>query len=299
MDEMTNLAVWRALLSNSGLEKLRLATINGRVDLRESSLPKAFPKFASKGVLLNKAVWTALDFQGADLRGIHFSNCNVSNCRFDLANCRDWKVWSSRFDSTSFVGADLRGSALGATRGTSVNSYLSVDFSQANLEDTTYVSADFVDCRYHDSKLTGVDFQGSVFRRCIFSGLLDEVLFYRKAFGGAEHSPNEMEGVDFSNAILRFVEFRGIDMASVKWPSERHHWILEDYIPSISKLAEVFSARSDFQSRKAASIFNLMLKWAGPGQRRGVIGKLDIEEAGGTALVAEVEALLAAIRAGG
>lgn len=299
MDETTNLDVWRALLSNSGLEALNLATIDGRVDLRASSLPRAFPKRFRGGVALNRAVWTALDFQGADLRGLHFSDCAITGCSFESANCRDWKAWSTRLESTSLVGADLRGSALGAIRGKSRNSFFDVDFSRANLEGTTYVSADFDECVFHNSRLKGVDFQGSVFRRSVFGGPLDEVLFYRHAFGGAHFPPNKMEEVDLSGAILRFVEFRGIDMESVSWPSTEFHWIVQDYVPSISRLAELFSSRSDLPSRKAASILHLMLKWAGPRQTCGVIGKLDIEEAGGAELVAEFGNLLSAMQIGG
>ncbi len=57
------------------------------------------------------------DLSGAVLRSFRFFGTTISNCRFDQADCRDWRLWDCDVADSSFVGADLREAALGGTRG--------------------------------------------------------------------------------------------------------------------------------------------------------------------------------------
>jgi uncharacterized protein YjbI with pentapeptide repeats len=83
---------------------------------------------------------------------------------------------------------------------------------------------------FAETNLAKVDFQGTSFKDCLFTGLLDQVLFYRTAFRGERFPPNEMKGVDFRGARFRHVEFRNLDMNDVKWRSMvRKKWLTSYY----------------------------------------------------------------------
>lgn len=66
-----------------------------------------------------------------------------------------------------------------------------------------------------------MDFRGSAFTDCVFKGKLEDVTFERHTFGLEHLPPNSMRGVDFSEAEFHDVDFRGLDLAEVRWPSDR------------------------------------------------------------------------------
>jgi len=142
-----------------------------------------------------------------------------------------------------------------------------------------------VECCFADANMTKVDFQGTVFVRCAFEGKLEDVLFYRFAFKGEKFLPNEMKEVDFRRAKFHFVEFRGLDMATVAWPEGDDHIIVDDYHASLERALRVFGDRSDMGAKRLVAIFTLMKKWAGPRQRRGVVSRAELVEAGGEGAV--------------
>ena len=160
------------------------------------------------------------------------------------------------------------------------NSYHSVDFTKADLRQTVYVSADMIDCVFAETNLAKVDFQGTIFKNCIFSGLLNEVMFYRSAFRGERFPPNEMKGVDFRGAVFRHVEFRNLDMNDVEWPKSDQHIVLDHYKACLEKMLKALSDRPDVGSKKLQAILKTKLKWAGPNQRVGVLSKPDLLEHG-------------------
>lgn len=73
----------------------RLAVLDGVVELR--------------GVM-----WRGLDLSGAQLPGLRFLDSRIDDCRFDAANCADWRLWASQVVDCSFVGAKLSDAAIGA-----------------------------------------------------------------------------------------------------------------------------------------------------------------------------------------
>ena len=88
------------------------------------------------------------------------------------------------------------------------NTYVGVDFTEADLRGTAYVAAAFERCLFRKTKLLKVNFGTSTFADCRFEGQLREVIFWRsnlfaRGFPEDAFPPNEMVNVDFSRAQLR------------------------------------------------------------------------------------------------
>jgi len=196
-------------------------------------------------------------------------------------------MWGTTVADSSFHSADLREAALGGVEYGKRNIFRAVDFSRADFRQTAHGSAEMIDCIFDNAKLVKIDFQGTVFVRCRFVGELNEVLFYRHAFGGEAFPPNEMEFVDFSGARLRNVEFRGLDMASVKWPNDEEHIVIDNYRQTLDRVLGELEMRSDVPGRKLRARLAMMRKWAGPNQLKGIISKADLTNAGGDDAVRE------------
>jgi uncharacterized protein YjbI with pentapeptide repeats len=244
---------------------------------------------ATNLVVLRGVTWKGIDFSAAKLGSLRFFDSVIENCRFDFANCRDWRMWGTRTVDTSFRGADLREAALGGLDEGRRNSFMRVDFSKANLRGSVHKSSDMEQCTFDG--ITSVDFQGTVFKNCTFVGELNDVLFYRHAFRGEAYPANEMKGADFREATLRHVGFRGLDMADVKWPTSTDHVVLSDYVPTLERLLKVLSTRTDEMSRRLGVLIMHSLRWAGPNQKEGVINIRDWAEVCGEELVSEFVAL--------
>lgn len=280
---------WHRLVQGKPLVGLGLALKDGRVDLRgllapEPSVARTFRTPGADVAVLEGttevrgAVWKALDLSGSRLNGVRFFDCIIENCVFDGCSCKDWRLWSTKVSDSTFRSADLRESALGGVQDSRRNTFRKIDFTGTDLRQTAYVSAEFVECSFKNARLDKVDFHGSTFADCRFEGELHEVLFYRTGFRGDAFPPNEMIGVDFSCAELRWVEFRGLNLESVRFPQDDNHIILDDYPAALDRLLGALKGREDLASRKMVAVFANDRKWAG---RRGILNKNDLLEIGG------------------
>lgn len=269
-----------------------LGRVDGRIDLRRLLAPEPAILKTSRTQLADVSEleeitifknvdWKSLDFSGSRLNSIRFHDSEISDCIFDDCECRDWRFWGMKFSNTTFRSADLRKSALGGLKEGRINRFEKVDFSGADLRQTAYVSARFADCLFKNTRLNKVNFGGSVFIDCRFEGELREVCFNRTAFRANGLEPNEMLGVDFSSASLRTVEFRGLDLNHVHFPSDSDHIILNEYPDSLDKLLQSLRKRTDMPSKKLAAYMQVYRKWVGPNQRQGVLNKNDLLEIGG------------------
>jgi hypothetical protein len=137
----------------------------------------------------------------------------------------DLPLWQGRIDMRSFVAPEPKVTGRYAAANADVTElggliairgrqWKGIDFSGARLaslrffdstlEDCVFDgSCDMVNCTFAQTKLSKVDFQGTVFANCTFEGQLDEVLFYRHAFRGERFPANEMKGVDQEGECAR------------------------------------------------------------------------------------------------
>jgi uncharacterized protein YjbI with pentapeptide repeats len=303
MDGTAAREIWARLVGGGSLADLRLPMFEGRVDLRGLAAPepatvRELMVGNDRGNLLQlRGVrWEHLDLSDGALESLRFHGCQIENCRFDRAKCRDWRMWGTTIANTSFVRADLRQSALGgiATDGTTRNAFRRIDFSKADLRESAHISSDMLECTFAETKLSSVDFNGTVFVRCSFAGELKEVEFKDHAFRGEAFPPNRMDGVDLRQARLRFVSFRRLDMTNVAWPEDADHIVISDYMTTLDRLLGSLEGRTDLPARGVGALLGFKRKWAGPHQQIGVLNRRDLLEA---AQQAEglVDELLAAV----
>lgn len=292
MNADQNSEAWKRLSEGKPLADMGLGQINGRLDLTHLLAPEPVIRKTTRtkladvselaGITVFKNVrWKSLDFSGSRLNSLRFFDSEISDCVFNGCDCRDWRFWGTTFSNISFCSADLRNSALGGVQEGKINQFEKVDFSGADLRQTAYRSARFANCLFKNTRLDKVNFHGSIFIDCRFEGELREVCFNRTAFGTDGLRPNEMLRVNFSNANLRWVEFRGLDMSDVRFPNDPDHILVTQYAEALEELLLLLRERSDMPSKKLAACIEVFLKWAGPKQRQGVLNKKDLLEAGG------------------
>jgi uncharacterized protein YjbI with pentapeptide repeats len=299
MDARQTAEVWARLIGGGSLAGLDLPVNGGRVDLRGLVAPD--PAVLRQSVtastelteldeliVIRATHWRGIDFSGAQLRSLRFFDSAIEDCCFEGTLCRDWRMWGTTIVNTSFRAADLRKAALGGVEDGKRNTFRQVDFTQADLRQTVYVSCDMIGCSFVETKLSKVDFQGTVFVNCTFEGELDEVLFYRHGFRGEAFPANEMGGVDLRRSKLRHVEFRGLDMSEVQWPEGDDHLVVDDYTATLDRALVVLKGRTDVASKKLSAVLGMKRKWAGHDQKRGVLSIPDLIEAGGREAVTDL-----------
>lgn len=286
------------LLRGRSLSAADGPTFEGRLDLRNQAAPE--PRFSPgptagvervQSVQLKKVRWSKLDLSRSTLRAFRFHDALLEDCLLDGANCMDWRLWGTTVRDCSFRGANLRDAALGGVSDGARNRYERVDFSQADLRGTAYLSCEFDQCDFAGARLDNVEFEGSVFTRCRFAGELSGTIFSRHGFRAERFPPNEMDGVDFSDARFRFVEFRELELKSVRWPTSEEHIAVHDVARTLERIIRALDSRTDDASRALAAGFSQRLRWTSPNQQTGVISRDDIREMGDPSLVQLVEEL--------
>lgn len=306
MDESSKLEAWNRLSLGKGLDRLPLGTREGRIDLggldlphvsvvRRYRTPIADVEEISGGAVIRRCQWKDLDFTGSKLDGIRLFDCEIQNCRFDACQFEDLCVWSSRFSETSFRSAGLRKAVLGGVQDGRRNVFLNVDFTKADLRQSIYTAASFEGCVFRNAKLSKIDFQTSTFSDCTFEGELREVMFYRRGFKGDSFPANEMKNVDFSQAKLRFVEFRGLSLDQVKLPNDAEHIIITNYVETLDRMLDALRFQDDPLARALAGLLSNRRKWAAPDQFQGVLNIEDLKEIAGEDGVQRVLSLLHAL----
>lgn len=191
------------LTGGQPLDDLGLDVVDGRVDLRGLRPPRQVVMLAGVRV-------EGLDLRGADIPSWRFDGCVVEDCRFDRAQCWDWRLWRSQVRLCRFAGADLSGSAIGIWDQGVGNLWSHVDFSGADLRVLVNQGATYEDCEFAGADLTGVAFEQCTLRRCHFAGDLREVTFDARAVGDRQ-APPPWDVVDLQEARLDQVSFLGID----------------------------------------------------------------------------------------
>lgn len=281
--------VFGRLVAAESLSDLGLAEHEGRTDLRGIMAPAPVELSAQerKGWVVQEIRGLAkfervklvnLDFSGGRLESLRFFNTTIANCRFDEARCKDWRLWAVDVTDTSFVGADLSKAVLGAWHDGRGDIYQRVNFSGADMRSIVCPAATFVDCDFGDAHLANVDFQSSSFIRCRFAGLLREVMFYDQGFKTGKPDPNPMEDVDFSEAELRMVEFRRLNLDRVRLPTSSDHLVVHHYRRVLERALR--ELQGDARWSGLRGVMEHRLKWAGPRQEVGEFNRRDLMEMG-------------------
>jgi uncharacterized protein YjbI with pentapeptide repeats len=100
------------LIAGRPLHALGLDEHEGRVDLRflRAPIPRRLDRFEASAwfveklgdvVKFQRARLENLDLSGAQLRSLRFHDSQIAGCRFDGANCQDWRLWGCEVSDCS------------------------------------------------------------------------------------------------------------------------------------------------------------------------------------------------------
>ena len=88
-------------------------------------------------------------------------------------------------------------------------------------------------------------------------------------------------GGDFSHVHFRYVEFRRLNLETVKFPESDEHIVIDDFPRVLDGMLAALKQRNDDASKRLYSHLAFKKKWLGPNQKRGVLVKQDIRAASG------------------
>lgn len=247
------------LLGKRGKLPTELGTHNGRIDLRglEAPSPAAGSKVAvgsaTGRVLTNvpearNVVWDHLDLSQSRLPGVQFFDTRISDCLFDDANCRGWRLWDSQIDSSSFSAADLSDSALGTGAKAGAVAWRDVSFDKADMRRIAAQGALFESCTFRDSNLSDAEFLQITMRDCLFAGVLRNILFDGREISNRP-VPGVLTDVDFSEAIFEDVEFRGCRFVGLKLPRESGVYVIPKYPAVALRAIQLMDGDSSMDAR--------------------------------------------------
>jgi uncharacterized protein YjbI with pentapeptide repeats len=283
--------VFTRLASDVSLSDLKLGEHEGRLDLRGFVLPqpavvrersirlpgsgrRARLETFDRQTRLAGVSLDNLDLSGALLKGLIVSDASIRNCRFDQADCTELTAIGSLFEDCFFRGADLTESMMNSRKLSGI--YRRADFAGARLIRSYAGSATFEDCDFGDATLKRAEFGGSQFVRCRFAGLLWDVIFWdhdRVARVDAV-VPNAFKDVDFSEADLQFVAFRGVMVDEIRFPSTI--WTVREYrCVAVAVLGQIASGESP-RERILRGKLNDDLESLGP-RNTGVLNPRDFK----------------------
>lgn len=205
-----------------------------------------FPKFLD-------ARWHSIDLSGSIIRNARFVRAKLDDCLFDQANLEDWRLWNTTVINSSFVRADLRGSALGT--GTSgyggINEWVGCCFDRANLTGAILDEMALKSCTFRNAKLRRASFGYTAFDGVVFAGILDGVRFEARGLADTV-DPGPMKGVDFSEAMFRDAYLVGYQFEDVAFSPDV--LVIQDYPAVLSRALQLARASDDPDERSAIQV---------------------------------------------
>ncbi|MEU3500623.1 pentapeptide repeat-containing protein [Streptomyces hundungensis] len=209
-------AVHKALEQGAGLDGLDLSQVNGRWDLDGFRFPNEVPRDAAGRIWLHGVSVDGVSFRGAKIDGLALQKSTILGCDFENASCRNWGVWNSSIESTSFQGADLRGSTFGYVEEGIPNALKDVIFDNSRLMDCVLNSVVFDSCRLRGVDIIDMDIKACSFIDCEFEGDIRDSTIDGRHLAGRPFRP-EVRGSDFSKARIRETEIIGYKLDQVSF----------------------------------------------------------------------------------
>ena len=121
-----------------------------------------------------------------------YFNRQIHNCHFDKCKFEDLRMWNTQITKTTFENCDLRHAAIGGIAEGKANRLHEVIFRKTDLRNIACLSAEFIGCKFDNCKFGPVDFHGSRFTRCIFTGQINDTLFYDKEPSPEFYCPKQL-----------------------------------------------------------------------------------------------------------
>jgi hypothetical protein len=205
--------------------------------------------------------------------------------------CRDWRIWATEVSNSSFVGTDLRDSAIGTWQDGRSNAWRAVSFDRADLRSVLALGCHVDECTFRGSRLVDAQFHQVTMRDCTFSGAMKDVLFDGRDLPGKP--PAEVfSNVDFSDATFEDVEFRGCRFDRVQLPRTPGIYVIAEFPEVARRVLGKLEGNSSVEARMLRSELDVALKLPGRDGSVGVFNRDDYLAAGGAQLADLAETLL-------
>lgn len=261
--------------------------IDGRWDLRGMSVAQIEDRVSHA---LNRRIrdmkevnWVSLDLRWSDLADLRFFDAFLSNCLFDGAICRNWRLWSSEVEECSFEHAVLRESVLGSWHNGRGNSWRKVNFDNSDMRSSLLRGCLIDDCSFRMARLDGSDFEQVALRNSQFSGVLRNVTFDGRALDGRP-GPTVIRRVDFSEADFVDVEFRGCEASEVLFPEAVH--VIVDFPRKARRMLELMDGDTSLPARMLRAEYEMVLRSSVSEESFSIFNKADYVASGGEELAA-------------
>jgi uncharacterized protein YjbI with pentapeptide repeats len=223
----------RPLHSIKGIKK-----IGQRFDLRGIWFPREHADYNYKGEQMHQIVGSKkfknikiedIDFSYADIQQTEWKNCEFRNVKFHSTQMEQIRVVNCDFENVEFSNSRLSFSHLNIRSGKKSGSFKNVIFRKSQLNETWFSFPTIEDCLFEDCNFHAADFDGSRFKNCKFIGEVNSPWFRRHSIREFEPNyflnqvdksqfTNEMDSVDFSEAILKYATFsKDLDLTKCKF----------------------------------------------------------------------------------
>ena len=252
-----------------------LSTIDGRVDLRGFPLESAntagksylFRQYVvqplSGGVRFSRLRLDAVDLSLARINNAVWERCSLTDVKFDHSEWTESGLWACEVSNASFDMARMSGSTIGGNLGAEACSYANCSFNGTDLRDSGHTFTTYNNCSFGAANLLEVDFDGARFTNCKFEGTLDSTAFhvYSRLASSAlvkwrkldtRQFINKMDGVDFENARLRYVNFDGVDLTRCRFARDGRHLVIRNQHEVFVRVRDVVSREWPGCDRQAA-----------------------------------------------
>ncbi len=188
----------------------------------------------------------SVNFRGSRWSDVEVVDSVVTNCVFDDSVLIDWYTEASEWRECRFRDARLKEFNMSGARRRWSRPTLwdRVDFSRSDLRATFHLDERYVDCDFAGARLDAVDFQGSVHERSRFAGMVKDVTFRRYATHKRRlrATANEMRGVNFEGARLRFCGFWGIGLGDAILPADTSHLVFKPKVRTARSVLRALEA---------------------------------------------------------
>ncbi|HEY2791294.1 MAG TPA: pentapeptide repeat-containing protein [Micromonosporaceae bacterium] len=242
-----------------------------RLDLRGIS-------FGGRTLTLEGTMLRSIDFSKATLTALRLPESTLEDCRFDGADLQDLRVRRSVMRRCTLSAADLRGASLGEWSDGLGNTYEDVSFVDARMLRMSTAAAYFVRCDFSGADLRQVNFWQSSIIDCKFGGLVKDAVFDGRMLGEQKPDPNPMLNVDFTEAVFKGCDFRGVDFSSIALPDDRDLILIDDI--RVIKHAEAILAK--LPQTEDAEFFTLILAQIRRFHRPGAGALVNLRDLGST-----------------
>src|SRR5579863_1343509 len=168
-------------------------------------ISEAKPVVAFRGVK-----WHGIEFVECELPSLRMFDSYLENCTFNKCKLHDLRLWNMHISHVELNRCDLRDAALGSIENNKINHYNHVTFCETDFRGCSFMGCSFQECVFDTSRMKELDMSESQFENCKFIGELNDVTFAELGYSTKNLFTNRMDNVDFSQAMLRSVDFRNL-----------------------------------------------------------------------------------------